>query len=175
MTKHHSIAFTLPSQAVRPKHTPCSRADCHGPITTDALSNKMSSPPSDAPLTPAFYLGGLKSFLPLSDDSSLSTRGQHLPQLIQSRSSNNVFNDQQRSPFTPSRSAFSRRRPSSIRTTTAHGRQGEDNDVEAHTDAEDHEGVGRESRRKSNAPSALMTPEMRSQRLIGNSNPRYRW
>ncbi|KAK1080467.1 hypothetical protein LTR33_005525 [Friedmanniomyces endolithicus] len=30
-------------------------------------------------------------------------------------------------------------------------------------------------RRMSNAASVLMTPQMRSQRLIGNSNPRYRW
>ncbi|KAI9713392.1 MAG: hypothetical protein M1828_001426 [Chrysothrix sp. TS-e1954] len=30
-------------------------------------------------------------------------------------------------------------------------------------------------RRGSYAPSALMTEQMRSQRLIGNSNPRYRW
>jgi hypothetical protein len=30
-------------------------------------------------------------------------------------------------------------------------------------------------RRSSNAASILNTPQMRSQRLIGNSNPRYKW
>jgi hypothetical protein len=30
-------------------------------------------------------------------------------------------------------------------------------------------------RRNSNAASILNTPQMRSQRLIGNSNPRYKW
>lgn len=32
-----------------------------------------------------------------------------------------------------------------------------------------------EERRLSNAAAVLMTPQMRSQRLIGNSNPRYKW
>jgi hypothetical protein len=32
-----------------------------------------------------------------------------------------------------------------------------------------------EMRRNSNAASILNTPQMRSQRLIGNSNPRYKW
>ena len=32
-----------------------------------------------------------------------------------------------------------------------------------------------EDRRLSDAAKALMTPQMRSMRLIGNSNPRYKW
>lgn len=34
---------------------------------------------------------------------------------------------------------------------------------------------GRLERRTSNASETLMTPQMRSMRLIGNSNPRYQW
>lgn len=36
-------------------------------------------------------------------------------------------------------------------------------------------GGDRDDRRMSMGASVLMTPQMRSQRLIGNSNPRYRW
>lgn len=40
-----------------------------------------------------------------------------------------------------------------------------------------HWGGGEENelRRRQSVPASLITPQMRSQRLIGNSNPRYRW
>lgn len=37
------------------------------------------------------------------------------------------------------------------------------------------ESLDRKDKKQSAAPNPLMTPEMRSQRLIGNSNPRYKW
>src|SRR5271156_23620 len=45
----------------------------------------MSSPPKPYA---GYRLGGLSSFLPLNEDTAISTRGQRLPSLIQSRSSN---------------------------------------------------------------------------------------
>lgn len=46
------------------------------------------------------------------------------------------------------------------------------NDLEAQRNVN----TGRGSRRWQDAIAAvLLTPQMRSQRLIGNSNPRYRW
>ena len=36
-------------------------------------------------------------------------------------------------------------------------------------------GEDSEDKRRMSIPASLVTPQMRSQRLIGNSNPRYRW
>jgi hypothetical protein len=86
-------------------------------------------------------------FLPLNGDSptAISTRGQHLPSLL-----------------TP-------RRPSTIRSND---RRGSISDEEE--DPMPFDRVLLE-RRISNPASILNTPQMRSQRLIGNSNPRYKW
>lgn len=95
-----------------------------------------------------------KPYLPLTADATaaMSTRGHHLPALFS-------------------------RRPSTIRSG---GRRGSFTD-----DEDDIEAFGNslmmpydrdpERRCSSNAASILNTPQMRSQRLIGNSNPRYKW
>ncbi|KAF2768420.1 hypothetical protein EJ03DRAFT_375291 [Teratosphaeria nubilosa] len=124
----------------------------------------------------------LKDFLSASqDDSALSTRGQHLPGLIVPRSSSNIAG---------MRKGFGRRKSSSI----GYG-HGEDQPRRSHDDdpsdadpdtpsrlrstaaawsgpSDDHD---EHDRRMSVAASILLTPQMRSQRLIGNSNPRYQW
>ncbi|THY31634.1 hypothetical protein D6D01_02836 [Aureobasidium pullulans] len=115
---------------------------------------------------------GVKSFLPLSEESALSTRGQHLPQLIRERSATN----------TPGR-----RRRSSLDGNFAPGTSFEDSaavsDNEPPTPSQPRlkatAAVADQNpdafRRLSSGAAALMTPQMRSMRLIGNSNPRYRW
>lgn len=129
----------------------------------------MSSPPT----TPLGYrIPALKGFLPLSEDTSLSTRGQHLPALIRDRSSKDIHGLARRETL---------RRRSSLDGSFAPG------SVKPSDDSSDTEtlrpglsssarSIGeRDDRRQSTGASALMTPQMRSQRLIGNSNPRYKW
>ncbi|KAI5209270.1 hypothetical protein AUEXF2481DRAFT_38162 [Aureobasidium subglaciale EXF-2481] len=113
---------------------------------------------------------GVKSFLPLSEESALSTRGQHLPQLIRERSSPNATG------------LTGRRRRSSLDGSFAPGTSFEDtaaaSDNEPATPQQARHRVAAAddaSRRLSSGAAALMTPQMRSMRLIGNSNPRYRW
>ena len=117
----------------------------------------MSSPPK---LQPSYRLGGLSGFLPLNEEAAISTRGQRLPGLIQSRSSNALH--------TLSRY---RGRANSIQNASAEdeearpalggGRRSIVNEIDA--------------RRDSVTPDILNTPQVRSMRLIGNTNPRYRW
>ena len=102
----------------------------------------------------------LRGFLPLSDDL-VSTRGQNLPSVLQTRSSASLKD--LRGSLGPKRL----------------GPYSHESDDE--TDVErDGDGGMRESRlgvirRMSNASQVLNTPQMRSMRLIGNSNPRYQW
>ncbi|KAG9842714.1 hypothetical protein KCV05_g10451, partial [Aureobasidium melanogenum] len=125
--------------------------------------------------TPSSRLSGsgVKSFLPLSEESALSTRGQHLPQLIRELSTTNAPG------------STGRRRRSSLDGSFAPGTSFEDaaavSDNEPPTPqqarlraiaADQNPDI---SRRLSSGAAALMTPQMRSMRLIGNSNPRYRW
>ncbi|KAG8630296.1 hypothetical protein KVT40_001915 [Elsinoe batatas] len=123
----------------------------------------MTSPPDSPAAT--YRLGGLAHFLPLGEEPTLSSRGHLLPQLLQNRNSAS-YADLPKLAVSPGRP---RRRPSSIDTGT---RRGED-DGESQQDS-DWETLGSD-RRRSLAPPAMLTPQMRSQRLIGNSNPRYRW
>lgn len=148
----------------------------------------------DTPSKP-HRIAPLKGFLPLVEDTSLSTRGQHLPGLLASSSS----------PIGPSKSSSNvaamkgwqaRRRRSSLGDSDAPARRSTESDrprlqaespthLNAQVDAEVQRrlsgvlgwGGGDEAdeRRMSMAANVLMTPQMRSQRLIGNSNPRYRW
>ncbi len=109
------------------------------------MTDKLSSSP------PKFALGGLKSFLPFFDEATLSTRGQTLPALLQGRV----------------------RRPSSIRDIPH-------NDADLENGLLQLAGGGKaqgehDERRMSTGAQVLVTPQMRSQRLIGNSNPRYKW
>ncbi|KAL8967671.1 MAG: hypothetical protein Q9197_005309 [Variospora fuerteventurae] len=114
-------------------------------------------------------LGTLRGFLPLAGDS-VSTRGQNLPSLIQSRSSASLRDVR----------AYLNQR----KTSVYHDETDEEPDVErdgglrssqrnGHSPASNK--TGRPERQASNTSEALMTPQMRSMRLIGNSNPRYQW
>ncbi|KAL9006997.1 MAG: hypothetical protein Q9188_000285 [Gyalolechia gomerana] len=118
---------------------------------------------------PNVRLGTLRGFLPLASDS-VSTRGQSLPSLIQSRSSASLRDV---------RGYLNQRKQS-----TYHDDTDEEPDVEHNGDARIGQRTeqgqspasnkyGRLERKTSNASEGLMTPQMRSMRLIGNSNPRY--
>lgn len=118
---------------------------------------------------PNVRLGTLRGFLPLASDS-VSTRGQNLPSLIQSRSSTSLRDVR----------TYLNQRKASI----YHDDTDEEPDVERDGDVRlgQRSGqspvsnkYGRPERKTSNTSEVLMTPQMRSIRLIGNSNPRYQW
>ncbi|KAI9880646.1 MAG: hypothetical protein M1830_001650 [Pleopsidium flavum] len=117
------------------------------------------------PRNPTLRLGGLKGFLPISDDL-VSTRGQALTSLIQSRSSASLQD---------LRPHASPRRQSTYRNTDEESDGGLSKVISAGSGARERDGREREDRRISAGAQALMTPQMRSMRLIGNSNPRYQW
>ncbi|KAH8815179.1 hypothetical protein F5884DRAFT_771365 [Xylogone sp. PMI_703] len=111
-----------------------------------------------------------RGFIPLNDDvSPMTTHGQGvLNQLISSRSSTSLHNGSPR------------------RISTLRGRENTEDEESSYFGG----GTGIWSRRGSRAEAdengyrraeerrmsaVLMGPQMRSQRLIGNSNPRYRW
>lgn len=109
---------------------------------------------------PSVRISNLRGFLPLSDDL-VSTRGQTLPSLIQNRSSASLKD---------LRGSFGPRR---------YGNHSYESDEELDVER-DEEGSIKETRigvnrRMSNVSQVLNTPQMRSMRLIGNSNPRYQW
>lgn len=123
---------------------------------------------------PNVRIGSLRGFLPLSEDL-VSTRGQKLPSLIQTNSAANLHNV---------RAQLEQRQPSTYKPVP----EG-DEDQARNTDENGIErGPGQEAvssyaagnsdqqrGRKNTASDILMTPQMRSMRLIGNSNPRYQW
>ncbi|KAK0516795.1 hypothetical protein JMJ35_001398 [Cladonia borealis] len=131
-----------------------------------------------SPRPHAYRIGSLQNFLPLSD--TFSTRGQKLPSLIQSNSSANIKD---------LRVQIAAQRRSA--TPEPEGDQESDIERDAERDADDRSvnhlelrhsksKSGKEARRMSmmsgsDGADVLMTPQMRSMRLIGNSNPRYRW
>ncbi|KAF2715054.1 cation diffusion facilitator 10 [Pleomassaria siparia CBS 279.74] len=123
------------------------------------MATYSTSPPKASSLprnlsSSSLRLHGFKGFLPLSTEtpSAFSTRGQALPSLLS-------------------------RRPSSIRPEREHrgSRSEDEDDIESLRfgliTSMDRDAV----RRMSAGEHALKTPQMRSQRLIGNSNPRYKW
>lgn len=117
----------------------------------------MSSPPN---LQPSYRLGGLSGFLPLSEEAAVSTRGQRLPGLIQSRSSNALHTlSRHRGRLSSIQSASTG--DEEARPAVDGGRRSIVNEIDG--------------RRGSVTPDILNTPQVRSMRLIGNSNPRYRW
>jgi cation diffusion facilitator family transporter len=118
-----------------------------------------------------YHRTGLRAFLPLStEDSPISTRGQVLPGLLQTLSSS-----------TPHRPGSFRFLSDLITGDKSHETRSQRRQSESSTEDEENLSFGRrptllpEDRRVSNAAMTLMTPQMRSQRLIGNSNPRYQW
>ncbi|KAI9800624.1 MAG: hypothetical protein M1833_003282 [Piccolia ochrophora] len=106
-----------------------------------------------------------QGFLALNHEAMLSTRGQQLPRLIQSQSTASL------------RPVNQHRRPPSLRSELPDeeadggllGRR-RSNSFDEGEHAED-----LAERRLSIGAQVLMTPKMRSMRLIGNSNPRYQW
>ncbi|KAF2811083.1 uncharacterized protein BDZ99DRAFT_462359 [Mytilinidion resinicola] len=119
----------------------------------------MADHSASPPRSNLHRIASLKAFLPLNAESAISTRGQNLPSLIHSQSTGHVLI----------------RRPSANRSE----RRPSDEDVEnGHLHGLQMAWGGSsdwDERRASVAASVLMTPQMRSQRLIGNSNPRYKW
>ncbi|KAF1957477.1 cation diffusion facilitator 10 [Byssothecium circinans] len=100
-------------------------------------------------------LGSFKNsmLIPLGGDSSaLTTRGQNLPNLLS-------------------------RRPSTLRSSERRGSMESDDDIESfrHGLMMGFERDKEAERRMSLGAAALNTPQMRSMRLIGSSNPRYKW
>ena len=128
----------------------------------------------DSPRSNLYRIGSLQGFLPLSD--TFSTRGQKLPSLIQSNSSANIKDLRvqiaaQRRSATPEPDAD---QESDIE------RDADDRSVNNFEARSLRNRSGKEVRRTSmmsgsDGAEILMTPQMRSMRLIGNSNPRYRW
>ena len=123
------------------------------------------------PKPPTYRLGSLRNFLPLSEDTVVSTRGQRLPQLIHNRSSANL------------RESRALRRPTYNNDDT-------DEETDVERDAEDRggalgarprmpRGLTEGARKVSSSSLVAMTPQMRSARLIGKNqmkdNPRYQW
>ena len=124
-----------------------------------------------SPRPKSYRIGSLRGFLPLSDTSNaFSTRGQKLPSLLQGRSTTNTRDlwaqTQQR------------------RSTTPETNEDDESDVERESDG-GHDGPSPAKSRLSKTGirlsgvseggQVLMTPQMRSMRLIGNNNPRYQW
>lgn len=138
---------------------------------------------TDRPLSqqsvPKYRISGMPQFLPLSsDDSSLATtRGSHMPGLIQANSGTNLSGMRNKWPRRNSISAAEM--PNLRQRSDSNDSDGLDMTSKAalHTPGgvQGWGGGDDHLRRMSYAASVLMTPQVRSQRLIGNNNPRYRW
>ncbi|RMZ80636.1 hypothetical protein DV738_g2617, partial [Chaetothyriales sp. CBS 135597] len=120
---------------------------------------------SRPPTRPGYRLGHLSNFVPLTfnadESNAYSTRGGHLQGLIKTWSS-------------------TQKRPTSlysVDTTTDDEERGGILDPALDSSPWRRSGYHSDTdpRRASIGPEILMTPQMRSMRLIGNSNPRYRW
>ena len=127
---------------------------------------------SDSSPRPRSYrIGSLRGFLPLSDTSNaFSTRGQKLPSLLQSRSAANVKDLWAQT---------SRRR-----SATPDTNEDDESDLERDADggyewlSPTKSRVSKMDRRMSavsDGGEVLMSPQMRSMRLIGKNNQRYQW
>lgn len=119
----------------------------------------MSSPTKYQPQ--AHRQGGFTGYIPVNEDNAVSLRGQRLPGMTQSRSSSALW--------TMSRQP--RARVNSIQSSSETDEESRivNDERRRPTFSEI------DARRMSLGPDVLMTPQMRSMRLIGNSNPRYRW
>ena len=126
-----------------------------------------------------YRIAALRDFLPLSADEStgMSTRGQVLPAMLQSRSSSNIAALRmhgllkRRTNYALDDGGLSRTRSQSSGEDDMPTLQGRVLSSVGNWGG----GEEREHQRKMSVPVSLVTPQMRSQRLIGNSNPRYRW
>ena len=124
-----------------------------------------------SPRPQSYRIGSLRGFLPLSDTSkAFSTRGQKLPSLLQSRSTASV-----KDLWTQA---------AQRRSTTPETNEDDESDVERDADRGYDEPSPARSKLSStdrrmsglgDGREVLMTPQMRSMRLIGNNNSRYQW
>lgn len=129
---------------------------------------------------PQYRIASLRDFLPLSSDDApiAAPRGHHLPSIIQARSSTNLARP--RSQWGPRRSSITAAEMPGLRQRSDSS-SSKDVDMTQKAILNPHGGVAGwgggddHNRRMSYQASVLMTPEVRSQRLIGNTNPRYRW
>ncbi|KAL8737657.1 MAG: hypothetical protein Q9181_001471 [Wetmoreana brouardii] len=119
----------------------------------------MASNSPDKP--PNVRLGTLRGFLPLAGEP-VSTRGQKLPSLIQSRSSASLKDI---------REQLNQRKQSLYYEDTDEEPDPERGQGNGQSSASNR--YGRSERRMSSAEDVLLTPQMRSMRLIGKPNPRY--
>lgn len=103
---------------------------------------------------------GLQHFIPLNEESPLSTRGHALPEVLQRRAI----------PTSTPNQLLRGRQPIEYRSEDEIGGL-KDDFQHARTSVF----ANGERRRTSPSPDLLLTPQMRSMRLIGHSNPRYRW
>lgn len=123
------------------------------------------------------------AFLPLSEEATISTRGQKLPNIIRHQSSSSIrdmrlpsVGGQRRPPPRVSGEslALSRTR---TRDPADDGILAPPSDFPIAKGAKRivWEFAGEERKNSAAVPDVLLTQQMRSQRLIGNSNPRYQW
>ncbi|KAI9739609.1 MAG: hypothetical protein M1834_006327 [Cirrosporium novae-zelandiae] len=127
----------------------------------------MASPDSPS----ASYRPGLNTYIPLIcgyddyDESVLSTRGQRLPQIIQNRSATNLMH--------LTHASLGRRQ--SIQKRASDEEEGLALSASEARSYGDRDMTNGEISRNTSTPEFLSNPQMRSMRLIGNSNPRYQW
>lgn len=170
--------------------------DASTPISRQ--SSRQLQPNAGSPERPTLLRNrSVKAFLPMTDEPIFSTRGQNLPLLISHLSSslsNKVAISRRGSFFVgpeerdleaaehPTRRSmeFERirpgeavNRPSLLSAATTDGNTWS-NGIESGNIRTEHR--AQEERRMSDVALALLNaPQIRSQRLIGHSNPRYRW
>ena len=124
-----------------------------------------------SPRPKSYRIGSLRGFLPLSDTSNaFSTRGQKLPSLIQSRSTANAKDLWMQTP----------QRRSTVSETNDDGESDTESGPGGGYDGQSptNSRLSRMDRRMSGVSDGgevLMTPQMRSMRLIGKNNSRYQW
>ena len=132
-------------------------------------NNEMPSPSDTAAESPPNFgrTGKLRGFLRLNSEeptSPLAVNGQgHLNALIRSRSSTSLQSAQ--------------RRPSTIRYRDEEDDVGSFGALVRHISrsGEDNSDALSQTEEERRMSCILNGPQMRSQRLIGNSNPRYKW
>jgi divalent metal cation (Fe/Co/Zn/Cd) transporter len=167
--------------------------------SADERQPLLSNPPTTPKQHTHYRLGGLSSFIPLNEEqAALTTRGQRLPSIFQSRSSTSLFTVGRRAAERDRDRETDIRLPPNRRRSSFHSVSSlEDDATDTHADDAltdpnsgalgsplhrrtthdtDRSSRERDPRRLSLlGPEILNTPQMRSMRLIGNSNPRYRW
>lgn len=137
-------------------------------------ARKMTESSQESAGRTHYRLGGLSNFIPLNEEqSAISTRGQRLPSIFNSRSTASLLNIARRNTDSrPRRNSFHSAHSNDEETTQQQDEElGQSSPLRRRTTNE----TDRDPRRASTGPEILNTPQMRSMRLIGNSNPRYRW